>query len=136
MLRHMILITMSVFGAATIAVAGMPINTMAVRPMTVSPELHRNARTSAPVQVTHPRLAPRIKRAAPAITAMPRLRRPERLPVQVKKPGKPGLIPRGSRTQPGIVSQRAAALKGMVISGRLLFRRRACGSSGLGGVSK
>ncbi len=101
MLKHMILITMSVFGAASIAVAGTPINLMGMRPMTVKSELHKNTGASTRTN---------------AVPAMPRLRRPERLPVQVRKPGKPGLIPQGSRTQPGI--RGLPGHRGMVFTGR------------------
>jgi len=95
MLKHMILITMSVFGAATIAVAGTPINMMAVRPMTVSPELHKFP--LLPGTLAKQRNAGASTRtnaviAAPHVIAMPR-HRPERLRVQVKKP-KPGLMQR------------------------------------------
>ncbi len=111
MLKRMVLMTMSVFGAASMAVAGTPITTMSVRPMTVKPELHKNAGASTRTN---------------AVTAIPRLRRPERLPVQVRKP-EPNKVGASmtapgpkSRTQPGI--RRLPGHKGMVFSGRRQLR--------------
>ncbi len=66
MLKRIVLITMSVFGTATMAVAGMPIAAM-----TVKPEIRGNSGASTRTST---------------ITAMPRLRRPERPAVQVRKP--------------------------------------------------
>lgn len=71
MLKTLIFTIMSVFGAASIAVAGMPITTMTVRPMTVRPEPHKNSGASTRTNT---------------VTAMPHLLRPARLAVRVRKP--------------------------------------------------
>ena len=60
MMKPIVLMTMSVFGVASMVVTGSPITTMTVKPGT-----HRSGGTSAPVSVTHLRMAPPIRRIAP-----------------------------------------------------------------------
>ena len=95
MLKHIILITMSVFGAASIAVAGMPI-TMPLTHMTVRPESRASGAAAT--------------RTGP-ITVAPGLRRLEKPAVRAGKPAS-NIKVRGQR--PGA---RFIGTRGMVSTG-------------------